>query len=88
MPTTRLSSKGQIVIPKAIRDAHRWRPGQELEVIDTEDGIVLRARTPFPDTTLDEAYGCLDYDGPSVPTEKLSGTEAMKRRMEHAEDTP
>ena len=80
MPTTRLSSKGQIVIPKAIRDAHRWKAGQELEVIDTDEGILLRAPSPFPQTIIDAAYGCIDYEGPPVPTEHLTGTEAMKRR--------
>ena len=31
----KLSSKGQIVIPKAIRAAHQWEVGQRLELIDT-----------------------------------------------------
>ena len=31
MDRTRISSKGQIVIPKQIRDRHRWRPGTELQ---------------------------------------------------------
>lgn len=40
---TRLSSKGQIVIPKEIRDALRLRPGETLSV--TRDGrrIILEA---------------------------------------------
>jgi AbrB family looped-hinge helix DNA binding protein len=27
---TRLSTKGQIVLPKALRTAHRWNPGTEF----------------------------------------------------------
>lgn len=30
METTRLSSKGQIIIPKALRDIYHWQTGQEL----------------------------------------------------------
>ncbi|PZN73131.1 MAG: hypothetical protein DM484_23225 [Candidatus Methylumidiphilus alinenensis] len=29
METTRLSSKGQVILPKSVRDAHHWSPGSE-----------------------------------------------------------
>lgn len=35
METTKLSSKGQVIIPKAFRSTHHWEPGLELMVIDT-----------------------------------------------------
>ncbi len=59
MNTTKLSSKGQVIIPKPIRTAHRWEPGQELEVIDTGDGVLLKSKTPFPKTPIEEVAGCL-----------------------------
>ncbi|MDJ0753390.1 MAG: AbrB/MazE/SpoVT family DNA-binding domain-containing protein [Ardenticatenaceae bacterium] len=65
METTKLSSKGQIIIPKAIRDSHNWQPGQEFAVIDLEDGIMLQVKKPFPPTTLHEVAGSLKYDGAS-----------------------
>jgi len=37
MNITRLSSKGQIIIPKAFRDAHGWLPGLEIEVVATDE---------------------------------------------------
>ncbi len=61
--TTRLSSKGQIVLPKRLRQAHRWQPGQEFAVIETEEGILLRPTSPFPETTIDEVAACLRYQG-------------------------
>lgn len=41
MTTTRLSVKGQIVIPKALRDARHWGPGTRLHVTETTEGLLL-----------------------------------------------
>jgi AbrB family looped-hinge helix DNA binding protein len=40
---TIVSSKGQIVIPKAMRDAYGWEHGTRLTIAAEESGIVLRA---------------------------------------------
>ena len=50
MVTTRLSNKGQIVIPKRVRSAHGWEPGLEFVVEDTGDGIKLKPLTPYLET--------------------------------------
>ena len=42
--TTKLSTKGQIVLPKEIRSSHSWGPGTEFTVEDTRDGM---KRTQF-----------------------------------------
>jgi len=46
--TTRLSSKGQIVIPQPVRERHQLRPGDDLILFELSNGdIVLRhARVP------------------------------------------
>lgn len=63
METTRLSSKGQVIIPKHFRTAHHWEPGQELVVIDTGDGVLLKPKAPFQQTTLEDVASCLRYGG-------------------------
>lgn len=63
MATTVLSSKGQIIIPKPIRDAQHWEPGQRLDVSDSGGGILLKPAKPFPETTLDQVADCLHYQG-------------------------
>ncbi|MCU7960777.1 MAG: AbrB/MazE/SpoVT family DNA-binding domain-containing protein [gamma proteobacterium symbiont of Bathyaustriella thionipta] len=63
MSTTRLSSKGQIIIPKPLRVAHRWEAGLELVVIDTGDGILLKPKMPFEKTSIDDVACCLKYAG-------------------------
>lgn len=59
MGTTKLSSKGQVIIPKGVRNTHQWQAGLELMVIDTGDGILLRPKSPFPETSLDAVAGML-----------------------------
>lgn len=79
METTRLSSKGQIIIPKALRDAYQWTPGLEFVVIDTGQGVLLKPYWPFEPTTLDEVAGCLPYDGPLQTVEEMD--EAIQRAV-------
>jgi AbrB family looped-hinge helix DNA binding protein len=59
--STRLSAKGQVVIPKAIRDAGGWRPGLELEA--TEDGAVLRPKALGRARAVESLLGCTGYRG-------------------------
>lgn len=63
MTTTKLSSKGQVVIPKHLRQSYQWEAGQDLVVIDTGNGILLKTKNPFPETTLDQVASCLKYTG-------------------------
>jgi AbrB family looped-hinge helix DNA binding protein len=63
MTRTKLSNKGQIVIPKQVRKAHGWHPGLEFVVEDTGDGIKLRPIKPYKETTVQEVLGCVNYKG-------------------------
>ena len=77
MQITRLSSKGQIIIPKNIRSRHKWNPGQELSVIDTGDGILLRPAHTFKRTKLDQVAEILKYSGTPITLEEME--EAIKQ---------
>jgi len=66
-----LSSKGQIIIPKPIRSAHHWEPGLELIVIDTEDGVLLKQKSPFTKTKLKDVAACLHYTGEPKSIEEM-----------------
>jgi AbrB family looped-hinge helix DNA binding protein len=59
MEITRLSTKGQIIVPKNIRASHAWEAGTEFTVEETADGILLRPARRFPETVLDEVVGRL-----------------------------
>ncbi|MEE2025613.1 AbrB/MazE/SpoVT family DNA-binding domain-containing protein [Alkalimonas mucilaginosa] len=63
METTKLSSKGQVIIPKHIRQSHHWESGLELQVIEQDGGVLLKPKAPFTPTTLTEVAGSLPYSG-------------------------
>lgn len=71
METTRLSSKGQVVLPKSVRDAHGWAPGTEFTVELTSDGVRLRQRGPFARTGLGEVFGSVAHAGPAKSLEDM-----------------
>jgi AbrB family looped-hinge helix DNA binding protein len=54
METTRLSTKGQIVLPKALRESRAWTAGTEFTVEERPEGILLRPKRLFKRTTLDD----------------------------------
>ena len=64
MERTRLSNKGQVVIPKAVRLLHGWKAGLEFAIENVGDGIKLRPIKPYAETKIDEVIGCVGYDGP------------------------
>src|SRR5574337_2009279 len=57
--TTTVSTKGQIILPKAIRDEKNWEPGARLVVESTPEGVLLRPERVFPPTKFEEVRGCL-----------------------------
>jgi AbrB family looped-hinge helix DNA binding protein len=71
MDSTRLSSKGQVVLPSAIRKAKAWQPGQVLAVEITPEGVLLRPLKPFAPTRLEDVVGCAGYRGPRKSIEKM-----------------
>lgn len=82
METTRLSTKGQIILPKGIRVSRSWGPGTEFTVEETGEGVLLRPAAHFPDTNLAEVAGCLRSKRKSkTPAEMRSaiGREVKRR---------
>jgi AbrB family looped-hinge helix DNA binding protein len=69
--SVRLSTKGQLVIPREIRDRHGWAEGVELVLADQGDSVVLRSVRQFPETTLEELVGCTGYKGPALTLEDM-----------------
>jgi AbrB family looped-hinge helix DNA binding protein len=82
METTRLSTKGQIILPKSIRESRSWTPGTEFTVEETAEGVLLRPAARFPRTRIEDVAGCLRYKGkPKTLAEMDAGVRReVKRR--------
>lgn len=63
METITLSSKGQLVIPKAVRQSAHLAPGDVLSVRYVDGEIRLRPVTVLAPTALAEVAGCLAKPG-------------------------
>lgn len=63
MNRTKLSSKGQVVLPKELRKSHRWRAGTQFTIEELQDGVVLREAAAVKPTRLEDVIGCLRYRG-------------------------
>lgn len=83
MLTTGMSTKGQVVIPKAVRELNGWDETTEFEVDASIPGrVVLEAKRPFPRKTVREVAGMLHYSGPPLTLEQMEeaiGDEAVAR---------
>jgi AbrB family looped-hinge helix DNA binding protein len=84
-----LSSKGQIVIPKDIRDALGLREGTKLEVALEGHRVVLRTISEeYPDwRSLRGAFGPVDQTTSEILAEgRREEFEKERRLLEHLSD--
>jgi len=59
-----MSTKGQVVLPQAVRTRLGLVAGSELEVTIEGDAVILRRVSRFPAVTVEQALGSVAYDGP------------------------
>jgi AbrB family looped-hinge helix DNA binding protein len=74
-----VSSKGQIVIPKALRDSKGFIAGAKVEFVDHPDGVLLKQPKRAAKYTLQDLANVLPrYEGPKISDEE------MRERMEES----
>ena len=79
--TTTVSAKGQVVLPKAIRQSRRWEAGTRLAVEDMGDGVLLKSLPTITATRPADVFGCLACTGaPRTLAEMEAGIMAEARR--------
>ena len=65
--TTRITSKGQVTVPVAIRRALGLKPRDRL-AFTLEDGVATLRKA---ESIVDKLYGSVPYDGPPLDFKKL-----------------
>lgn len=82
--TTKISTKGQVVLPLAVRNRRGWKAGTVLTVEETKDGVLLRATKPFPETRFEDVFGMLQYKGKPKTLEEMEEAIAIGVKERHA----
>jgi AbrB family looped-hinge helix DNA binding protein len=79
---TTVSTKGQVILPKAIRQRRNWAAGTRLVVEDTPEGVFLKAAPVFAPTRPEDVAGMLAYRGRPKTLEEMDAaiTAEVKRR--------
>lgn len=81
---TTVSTKGQVILPKAVRDRRHWDAGTELVVEDTPDGVLLRAAELFPRTAPKDVYASLPKPAKPKTLDEMAAGIAAEARRRHA----
>jgi AbrB family looped-hinge helix DNA binding protein len=74
MATTTVSSKGQIVIPRHLRDKHRLTSGVRLQITESEDSLVLSPLKRIRSSARQSGWRALRGSA--------KGTDALKQHLE------
>ena len=81
-----LSTKGQVSLPKSIRQRRQWDVGTRLIVEDRPEGVLLRAAPVFKPTRSEEVFASLKVAGPPKTLEEMDAAVAAEARRRHASD--
>jgi AbrB family looped-hinge helix DNA binding protein len=84
--TVRLSTKGQLILPKPIRQRRQWEAGTRLVVEDRPDGVLLRAAPAFEPTRPQDVFGSLPITGPARTIEDMDAAVLAEAKRRHAGD--
>jgi AbrB family looped-hinge helix DNA binding protein len=87
---TRISSKGQVVIPKAVRDRMGLRAGTGFEIVEQGRNLLLRTVTPDPDPLDWEEFCAIvpRYTGKPKTIEEISSVPEEALRANYMKKYP
>jgi len=84
--TVTLSTKGQLILPKSIRQQRRWEAGTRLIVEETAEGVLLKPAPIFDPASPDDVFGTLKVSGPPKTLEEMDAGILAEARRRHARD--
>lgn len=80
---TKVSTKGQVILPKPIRERRHWSPGTELIVEETAEGVLLKSATLVPRTEPDKVFGMLAFQGRPKTVEEMNAGILAEAKRRH-----
>jgi AbrB family looped-hinge helix DNA binding protein len=83
METTKLSSKGQVVLPKPVREALGWVAGDVFTIERERGGVFLRPVRRHRSTRLEDVAGCLPYKGKPKTIAEMEAAIETEVRERH-----
>jgi len=84
--TTTVSTKGQVILPSAIRKRREWGAGTRLEVQETPEGVLLKLAPAFAATQPKDVFGSLPSRGAPKTLEEMDAGVLAEARRRNARD--
>ena len=84
MATVSVTSKGQVTIPKRVRQALGITPGSKVEFDIDKGGARLKLVKQAAPTRIEEGAAILNYRGPRIPIAQMHGGVAMRKAAKRA----
>jgi len=84
--TTTVSTKGQVILPSAIRQRRQWRAGTRLMVEETPEGVLLKPAPSFIPTQPEDVFASLPHSGKPKTLEEMDAGVLAEARRRHARD--
>jgi AbrB family looped-hinge helix DNA binding protein len=82
--STVVSTKGQVILPQAIRKRRQWSAGTRLIVEDTPEGVLLKAAPFFLPSKPEEVFGSLHTGEPAKSLKEMDDAITMEIKRRHA----
>ena len=84
--TTTVSTKGQVILPKAIRTLLGWHAGTRVAVESTGDGVLLKPLPVFEETSPEQVFGSLRHRGAPRSVKDMDAAVLAEAKRRHAGD--
>lgn len=84
MATVSVTSKGQVTIPKRVRQALGITPGSKVEFDVEGGGARLKLVKKHAQSRIEDGPAILGYTGPRIPIARMHGGVAMKKAARRA----
>jgi AbrB family looped-hinge helix DNA binding protein len=84
--STTVSTKGQVILPSAIRQRRECGAGTRLTVEEPPEGVLLKPAPAFAETRPKDVFGVLAYKGKPKTLDEMDVAVVAEATRRHARD--